>query len=171
MTAVVHGGLKDIDTALARAAATGAADALGDLYQRHSQESLCTLFAYDSRCLSRRRLNPGGLYPATEEDRIVSWRKSLHYLAAQAHGEQGLNVLASHKAPEGGCIGSARYDPNEWHRKRQIHRRLGGGGQHCLGCGRGSVAPWVPSGFPFVQRGGLQARRNRKHLRLFGGKL
>ena len=31
MPAVVHGGLKDIDTAFARAAVTGEADVLGDL--------------------------------------------------------------------------------------------------------------------------------------------
>jgi len=50
MPAVVHGRLKDIDTALARSAATGAADALGDLYNRHSQRvyALCLRMTRDA---------------------------------------------------------------------------------------------------------------------------
>ena len=50
MPSVVHGGLRYIDTALARAAATGAADALGDLYQRHSQRvyGLCLRMTRDA---------------------------------------------------------------------------------------------------------------------------
>ena len=50
MQVSVYEGLKDIDTALARAAATGAADALGDLYQRHSQRgyALCLRMTRDA---------------------------------------------------------------------------------------------------------------------------
>ena len=49
MSAVTYERVKDIDTALARAAATGQGEALGDLYQRHSGRvySLCLRMTHD----------------------------------------------------------------------------------------------------------------------------
>ena len=59
MPSVVHGGLRYIDTALARAAATGAADALGDLYQRHGQRvyALCLRMTRDASVAEQARRN------------------------------------------------------------------------------------------------------------------
>ena len=49
MPAVAYEGVKDIDTALARAAATGEGEALADLYKRHSRRvySLCLRMTRD----------------------------------------------------------------------------------------------------------------------------